>query len=101
MHNRVGPGVDSREITLSDGAVLVPLVAVILFLALYPQLALHRSERSVKVAVASAPRWLSQPEPHDSRGAPRRSDPSVEPPAAGCREDGRTRDRSRDGQDQA
>ena len=28
--------------------VLVPLVAVILFLALYPQLALQRSERSVK-----------------------------------------------------
>ena len=31
-----------------DGAVLVPVVAVILFLALYPQLALHRSESSVK-----------------------------------------------------
>ena len=54
MHNRVGAGVDSRELTLSDGAVLVPLVAVILFLAVYPQLALHRSERSVKAAVARA-----------------------------------------------
>ena len=54
MHNRVGPAVDSREISLRDGAVLVPLIAVILFLALYPQLALHRSEGSVKSAVAPA-----------------------------------------------
>ena len=53
MHNRVGPKVDSRDITLRDGAVLVPLVAVILFLALYPQFALHRSESSVKTAVSS------------------------------------------------
>jgi NADH-quinone oxidoreductase subunit M len=54
MHNRVGPHVHSREITLLDGAVLVPLVAVIVFLAVYPQLALHRSEGSVKAAVAPA-----------------------------------------------
>jgi NADH-quinone oxidoreductase subunit M len=54
MHNRVGRNVDSREIGLLDGAVLVPLVLVILFLAIYPQIALHRSERSVKAAVAPA-----------------------------------------------
>jgi NADH-quinone oxidoreductase subunit M len=54
MHNRVGKKVDSRDITLRDGAVLVPLVAVILLLALYPQFALLRSEDSVKTAVASA-----------------------------------------------
>jgi NADH-quinone oxidoreductase subunit M len=53
MHNRVRDGVDSREIGLLDGAVLVPLVAVILFFAVYPQLALQRSEGSVKAAVAS------------------------------------------------
>src|SRR4029077_11617153 len=29
MHNRVGAGVDSREISIRDGAVLVPLVLVI------------------------------------------------------------------------
>ena len=52
MHNRVGPASDSREIGFLDGAVLAPLIAVIVFLALYPQLALHRSERSVKAAVA-------------------------------------------------
>jgi NADH-quinone oxidoreductase subunit M len=54
MHNRVGPKVESRDISVRDGLVLVPLVAVILFLALYPQFALHRSEGSVKAAVASA-----------------------------------------------
>ncbi len=52
MHNRVGKTVESREITLRDGLVLVPIVAVIVFMAVYPQLALHRSEASVKGAVA-------------------------------------------------
>jgi NADH-quinone oxidoreductase subunit M len=54
MHNRVGAGVSSREMTLHDGFVLVPLVAVIIFMALYPQLALKRSEGSVKTALASS-----------------------------------------------
>jgi NADH-quinone oxidoreductase subunit M len=54
MHNRVGKDVQSRDIGLSDGVVLVPVIAVILFMALYPQLALHRSESSVKTAVAGA-----------------------------------------------
>jgi len=61
MHNRVGSEVSSREISLRDGAVLVPLVGVILFFALYPQLALKRSERSVKAAVASAQTALNPP----------------------------------------
>ena len=54
MHNRVRDGVDSREIALLDSAVLGPLVAVIIFFAVYPQLALQRSEGSVKASVASA-----------------------------------------------
>jgi NADH-quinone oxidoreductase subunit M len=54
MHNRVGTGVQSRELTLLDSLVLVPLVAVIVFFAVYPQLALTRSEGSVKAAVAPA-----------------------------------------------
>ncbi|HEX8714535.1 MAG TPA: NADH-quinone oxidoreductase subunit M [Solirubrobacteraceae bacterium] len=54
MHNRVGKDVDSRDITVRDGLVLMPVIAVIVFMALYPQLALHRSERSVKTAVAPA-----------------------------------------------
>jgi NADH-quinone oxidoreductase subunit M len=56
MHNRVGAKVTSRELGPLDAAVLVPLVAVILFMALYPQLALHRSENSVKAAVAPVAR---------------------------------------------
>jgi NADH-quinone oxidoreductase subunit M len=54
MHNRVGPGVSSREITRPDGVILIGLLAVIVFLALDPQVALRRSERSVNAAVASA-----------------------------------------------
>jgi NADH-quinone oxidoreductase subunit M len=54
MHNRVGDGVTPREMSVRDAAVLVPLLAVILLFSLYPQLALHRSEASVKAAVASA-----------------------------------------------
>jgi NADH-quinone oxidoreductase subunit M len=53
MHNRVGSSVDSREISILDGAVLAPVLAVIVFLALYPQFALQRSEGSVKAAVVS------------------------------------------------
>jgi NADH-quinone oxidoreductase subunit M len=54
MHNRVGPHVTSREIGLGDGLVIAPLVAVILALALYPQLALDRSENSVKASIRDA-----------------------------------------------
>ena len=41
------------ELNLREASVLVPLVGVILFMALYPQLALHRSEGSAKLAVAA------------------------------------------------
>jgi NADH-quinone oxidoreductase subunit M len=54
MHNRLGPRARSYDIGLLDGAVLVPLIAAIVFLAFYPQLALHRSEGSVKASVAGA-----------------------------------------------
>jgi NADH-quinone oxidoreductase subunit M len=54
MHNRVGGRVESREIRVRDGVVLGPLLAVIVFMALYPQLALKRSEGAVKAAVTSA-----------------------------------------------
>ena len=53
MHNRVGPNVDSREVTFGDLAVLAPLVLVILALALYPQFGLKRSEPAAKTAVAA------------------------------------------------
>jgi NADH-quinone oxidoreductase subunit M len=48
MHNRLPDGVESREISLRDGAVLAPLVAVIVGLALYPGFILDRGEASVQ-----------------------------------------------------
>jgi NADH-quinone oxidoreductase subunit M len=54
MHNRVGAGVKSRDLNRMDAIVLVPLLAVIAFLALYPQGALKRSESSVTASVAAA-----------------------------------------------
>jgi NADH-quinone oxidoreductase subunit M len=52
MHNRVGPRVVSVDVGWREAGVLVPLVLVIVAIALYPQLALHRSERSATAAVA-------------------------------------------------
>jgi NADH-quinone oxidoreductase subunit M len=54
MHNRVGPRVTSREIGLSEATAIVPIVAVILVLAFYPQFGLRRSERAVRAALAPA-----------------------------------------------
>ena len=48
MHNRLPDGVESREISLRDGFVIVPLVACIVALALYPGLILERAETSVQ-----------------------------------------------------
>jgi NADH-quinone oxidoreductase subunit M len=60
MHNRVGPRVKSYELSFRDGVVLVPLLGVIIFMALYPQLALHRSEGSVKATVVDAQLFASR-----------------------------------------
>jgi NADH-quinone oxidoreductase subunit M len=54
FHNRVGPEVDSREMTVRDGLVLVPLVLAILAFALYPQIALDKGERSVTRSIQAA-----------------------------------------------
>jgi NADH-quinone oxidoreductase subunit M len=54
MHNRVGAHAESREMSRSDALILVPLVAAILAIALYPQVALHKSEPSVKQSISGA-----------------------------------------------
>ena len=54
MHNRVGPDVDPREMSLRDGLVLVPMMLVVIALALYPQIALKRGERAVTRSIAAA-----------------------------------------------
>ena len=55
MHNRLGMRVDSREIGFRDLAGLVPLVALILALAFYPQFVLRRTEPTVKSTLAEIP----------------------------------------------
>ncbi len=47
MHNRLPEGMVSREISWTESLVLVPLVACIVALALYPGLILERGEASV------------------------------------------------------
>jgi NADH-quinone oxidoreductase subunit M len=51
MHNPLAPGAESREMSVADGVVIVPIVAVILFLAVYPQFVLERSEFAVSASV--------------------------------------------------
>jgi NADH-quinone oxidoreductase subunit M len=53
VHNRVGAGVKSFDLSVRDGLVLVPLVLVILAFAVYPQQALNSSEASVERVVAA------------------------------------------------
>jgi NADH-quinone oxidoreductase subunit M len=55
VHNRTGPRVESREISLREGLVLVPLVLLVLAIALYPQFALKRSEKTVTSLTSPAP----------------------------------------------
>jgi NADH-quinone oxidoreductase subunit M len=62
MHNRVGPRVGSREMTVRDGLVLVPLVVVILGFSLYPQIALYKGERAVTRSIAPAQQAASASE---------------------------------------
>ncbi len=54
MHNRVGPRVESSDLKVADGLVLVPLVLAILAVALYPQLPLEKGEKTVVASVAAA-----------------------------------------------
>jgi NADH-quinone oxidoreductase subunit M len=53
MHNRVGPGVESFDLSPRDALVLVPLVLVVLAFAVYPQQALDHSEATVQKVVAA------------------------------------------------
>jgi NADH-quinone oxidoreductase subunit M len=61
MHNRVGAGVDSREIGLRDAVVLVPLVGVIVAISLYPQLPLEKGEKTIPAKIEAA-RQAEHPE---------------------------------------
>ena len=58
MHNRVGAGVEPRDIAVRDAIVLVPLVLVILALSLYPQVLLEKGEQAVPAKVQGAQQAL-------------------------------------------
>jgi NADH-quinone oxidoreductase subunit M len=52
MHGRVGPAVESREIDGINLAAIVPLVAVVIALGLYPNFVVHRTEKDTTKAIA-------------------------------------------------
>jgi NADH-quinone oxidoreductase subunit M len=51
MHGRVGAAVESREIDRINLAAIVPLVAVVIALGLYPQFVVHRTEKDTTKAI--------------------------------------------------
>jgi NADH-quinone oxidoreductase subunit M len=54
MHNRLSAGAESRELSRADFGLIAPLIAVIVFLGVYPQFVLSRSELSTTSRVPSA-----------------------------------------------
>jgi NADH-quinone oxidoreductase subunit M len=62
MHNRKPEEIESREISLREAIVLVPLVACIVALALYPQLILKRTDASVESTTATATELVARAE---------------------------------------
>ena len=52
MHGRVGSAVESREIDAVNLAAVVPLVAIVIALALYPQFVVERTERDAEQSIA-------------------------------------------------
>jgi len=54
MHGRVGSAVESREIDTVNLAAIVPLVAIVIALGLYPNFVVHRTERDTEQSIARA-----------------------------------------------
>ena len=54
MHNRLGPGAESRELSRADFGLIAPLVAVVVFLGVYPNFVLSRTEKSTAAPVAQS-----------------------------------------------
>jgi NADH-quinone oxidoreductase subunit M len=52
MHGRVGPAVESRDIDPVNLAAVVPLVAIVIALGLYPHFVVDRTERDTGQAIA-------------------------------------------------
>ena len=70
MHNRLGEQAESRELTGGEALAIVPLVACIVALAVYPQLPLTRSEDSIRASVRTAQLIADPPPPPEPAAAP-------------------------------
>lgn len=62
MHNRVGPSVESRDLCRLDVGTIVPIVAVIVALGVYPQVILESTEKDTVSKIAAA-RAVARPAP--------------------------------------
>jgi NADH-quinone oxidoreductase subunit M len=51
MHNRLSPGAESRELSRADFGLIAPLVAVIIFLGVYPNFVLARTQTSTVISL--------------------------------------------------
>jgi NADH-quinone oxidoreductase subunit M len=63
MHNRTGPKVESYDVGVGYRIVLVPLVLAIIALAVYPQVALKRSQATVYTIVGDKGGLVAQQHP--------------------------------------
>jgi NADH-quinone oxidoreductase subunit M len=54
MHNRLAPGVESRDLTRGEVVAIAPLVAVIVALGVYPNFVVRRTESSTVTTAHSA-----------------------------------------------
>jgi NADH-quinone oxidoreductase subunit M len=54
MHGRAGPVVESRDVDRVNLAAIVPLVAVIVAVGVYPNFVVHRTEKDVAKSIAPA-----------------------------------------------
>ena len=94
MHDRLPEGTTSREVTLREAVVLVPLVACIIALALYPGLITTRGEASVDRSLAAlcegtyAP--AGDPQAAVGAGCPEGVDPAPDPEAVAAAKGGWT-----------
>ncbi|MGZ4293560.1 MAG: complex I subunit 4 family protein [Solirubrobacteraceae bacterium] len=60
MHNRIGPRVNSYDLSVTDALPVVCLLAVIVVLAFYPQFGLKRSEPTMRATLAPVQAQLAQ-----------------------------------------
>ncbi len=68
MHNPLSSSEPSREMSVSDGLVLVPLVALIIALGVHPQTILKPSEASIQRSIHSAGKTAGESDDHSAYG---------------------------------